>query len=79
MTKLEIGDMILWRSDLISSSANLPDTGWVVYVETRHRNGHDPQEYVVVHWLSSDTPEEHWVGWLLNQNCQIIKGDKDDR
>jgi len=78
MTNLEVGDMILWRSQRVSSSVDLPDTGWVVHLEIRHRNGHDPKEYVVVHWLSSNTPEEHWVDWLLNNNCTIVKGGNND-
>ena len=77
--QLEIGDMILWVSDMIGSSTDLPDTGWVVHVEKRLRNGHDPKEYVVVHWLSSNSAEEHWVDWLLTENCKIIKGGQHDR
>ncbi len=79
MTKLEVGDMILWRSELLTNSTDLPDTGWVVHLEQRFRNGQPAKDYVVVYWLSSNTPEEHWVDWLLNQNCQIIKGDNDDK
>ena len=75
--QLEIGDMILWAGD--NHDADRPDTGWVVHLETRLRNGHDPKEYVVVHWLSSNTPEEHWVDWLLNKNSTIIKGGQHDR
>ena len=79
MANLEIGDMILWVSERVDSSADLPDTGWVVHVEKKLRNGHDLQEYVEVHWLSSNTLEEHWVDWLITEHCKIIKGGQDDR
>ena len=74
--QLEVGDMIMWAGDHLGYST---DTGWVIRLETRLRNGHDPKEYVVVHWLSSNTSEEHWVDWLMTENCKIIKGGQDDR
>ena len=81
MTNLEVGDMILWVSDLVGSSTDLPDTGWVVHVEKRNRNntGDALKEHVVVYWLSSNSAEEHWADYLLNENCKIIKGGHDDQ
>ena len=79
--QLEVGDMILWESDMVGSSTDLPDTGWVVHVEKRHRKpwGDALQEHVVVYWLSSNSAEEHWTDYLLNENCKIIKGGQHDR
>ncbi len=78
--KLEVGDMILWAGD--NHDADIEDTGWVVHLEVRQRphiGSKHPKEYVVVHWLSSNSPEEHWVEWLLNKNCKIIKGGQNDQ
>jgi len=73
--QLEVGDMILWVTDADGDTiAHPPDTGWVVHLEQRLRNGHDLREYVVVHWLSNNSTEEYWTEWLLNENCKIIKG-----
>ena len=82
--QLEVGDMILWVTDMIGGLTNdedAPDTGWVVHVEKRHRKpwGDDLKEHVVVYWLSSNSAEEHWTDYLLNENCKIIKGGQHDR
>ena len=77
--QLEVGDMILWESDFVGGSAQLPDTGWVVHVEKRLTSHHNLKEHVVVYWLSSNSAEEHWTDYLLNDNCTIIKGGQDDR
>ena len=79
MTNLEVGDMILWVSDVVGSSTDLPDTGWVLHVEKRLRYDQEIREHVVVHWLSSNSAEEHWTEWLLNENCKIIKGGHHDQ
>ena len=70
--QLEVGDMIQWFAEACHSGVT-PDTGWVVHIETRYRQD-QKRDYILAHWLSNNSAEEHWADWLLNQNCKIIKG-----
>jgi len=74
MTKLEVGDMIVWEAP------GDRDIGWIVHTEQRSYSHGDDGLVLYIVWASGGWTDTIWAKYILNKDfVTIIKGGQHDR